>query len=119
MADPVTSIAATAVESATGGFLSSIGLYIALALIVVAFGGGWYAHGVWFNARQEAVLQSELDKRVAAENKFNLADQQNQRLQALLDTKNKQLNTKVSDEVQKPAYRCTLPAAAVSLLNSN
>lgn len=115
MTDPVTAVA----EDAADGFLSSFGIYIALALIVGALGLGWYAHGLWYNAEQEAALQSEIEKRVTAENKFNLADQQNQRLQALMESQNKQLNVKVADEVKKPVYNCPMPATAVKLLNSN
>ena len=118
MVDPVETAVADVVSTGASSFLISFGIYIALGLIVAALAGGWYAHGVYFKAQQEAVLQDEIDKRTTAEGKVTKLQDTVDRLSDI-NTKQKALiDAGLVNETTKIVYKnCIVPKSGIMLLN--
>ena len=119
----------TAAEVATGGatsILSSIGLYIAIGLIVAAFGGGWYVHGVWDKAEQDSSMIATLNaqaeeidnyqKKLAALQKENSNDEaimQRQQTEITAAQAQVQQEEETLDKTINPS--CVLPDSGLQL----
>lgn len=93
---------------------------LGLAAIIAAFlfYGGWYAHGVVFDAGRLKELEHSVVKMQQEAVKANIKAAEYEKQAALIREVNQKLEAELQDEIKKPDYSaCNVPSGGVRIYN--
>ena len=92
-------------------------LGLGIAAILLAFGGGWYIHGVFYDAGRVKELETLLKAQTEEIAKYNLKAGELEKELAEERKQSQKLNQELKNEIKKPDYNCAIPVNGKLLYN--